>query len=244
MNWNMLLFVVFPYIAVVVAIVGTVYRMLRRPFTVSSLSSQLLESRKLFWGSVPFHWGIVLILLAHLFALILPGGIEVWNRVPIRLYVLEFTGLALALWALFGLGMLIYRRVSVGKIRAVTTPMDLVILGLLTAQVITGILIATVYRFGSYWGTGVFVPYVQSLVTLQPRPELVAPLPFILQFHAFLFFLFLVVFPFSRLAHIITLPLGYLTRPFQLVKWVRRDRPVEREREPVGAGRIYGDSGA
>ncbi|MDH3260415.1 MAG: respiratory nitrate reductase subunit gamma [Acidimicrobiia bacterium] len=237
MNWNMLLFIVFPYVAIVLAIVGTVYRMIRRPFTVSSLSSQLLEGRQLFWGSVPFHWGIVVILAAHLVALILPAGIEVWNRVPIRLYLLEITGLALALWALFGLGMLIYRRVSVSKIRAVTTPLDLVVLGLLLAQVITGILVATVYRFGSYWGTGVFVPYVQSLFTLQPRPELIAPLPFILQFHASLFFVFLVVFPFSRLVHIITVPLGYLTRPFQLVKWVRRDRPVSSEREPVGAGR-------
>ncbi len=237
MNWNMLLFVVFPYVAIAIAIVGTVDRMVRRPFTVSSLSSQLLEGRKLFWGSVPFHWGLVVVLLAHFVALILPAGIEVWNRVPIRLYLLEITGLALALWALFGLGMLIYRRVGVSKIRAVTTRMDLIVLGLLVLQVITGILIATVYRFGSYWGTGVFVPYVQSLFVLQPRPELIAPLPFMLQFHASLFFVFLVVFPFSRLVHIITLPLRYLTRPFQLVKWLRRDRPVSSEREPVGAGR-------
>lgn len=237
MNWNTLLFVVFPYVAIVLAIVGTVYRMVRRPFTVSSLSSQLLEGRRLFWGSFPFHWGIVIILLAHLAALILPGVFDVWNRVPIRLYLLEITGLALALWAMFGLGILVYRRVSISRIRAVTTRMDLVVLSLLLAQVITGILIATVYRFGSYWGTGVFVPYVQSLVILQPRPELIAPLPFILQFHASLFFVFLVVFPFSRLVHIITFPLQYLTRPFQLVKWLRRDRPVSSEREPVGAGR-------
>ena len=107
-----------------------------------------------------------------------------------------------------------------------------------TLRLGTGILIATVYRFGSYWGTGVFVPHVQSLFVLQPRPELLAPLPFILQFHASLFFVFLVVFPFSRLVHIITFPLRYLTRPFQLVKWLRRDRPVSSEREPVGAGRV------
>ena len=75
------------------------------------------------------------------------------------------------------------------------------------------------------------------LLVLQPRPELVAPLPSILQFHASLFFVFLVVFPFSRLVHIITFPLRYPTRPFQLVKWVRLDRPVSNEREPVGAGR-------
>lgn len=56
-------------------------------------------------------------------------------------------------------------------------------------------------------------------------------------FHASLFFVFLVVFPFSRLVHIITFPLRYLTRPFQLVKWLRRDPPVSSAREPVGAGR-------
>ena len=138
MNWNLLVFVVFPYVAITLAIVGTVYRMIRRPFTVSSLSSQLLESRKLFWGSVPFHWGILVILGAHFVALVLPAGLDLWNRAPIRLYLLEITGLALALWALFGLGMLIYRRVGIAKIRAVTTRMDLVVLGLLLLQVITG----------------------------------------------------------------------------------------------------------
>ncbi len=228
MNWNMILFVVFPYVAIVLAIVGTVYRMTRQPFTVSAVSSQLLEGKKLFWGSVPFHWGILLVLVGHLVALVLPASIDAWNSVPLRLYLLEATGLALAVWCLFGLGVLVYRRITFAKIRAVTTRMDLVVLGLLIAQVVTGILIATLFRYGSSWGTSVFVPYVQSLFVLDPRPELVAPLPFILQFHAALFFAFLVVFPFTRLVHIITLPLGYLARPFQLVKWVRRDQPVER----------------
>ncbi|MEA2001510.1 MAG: respiratory nitrate reductase subunit gamma [Actinomycetota bacterium] len=229
MNWDLLLYVVFPYVALVLAIVGTAYRMVRQPFTVSSVSSQLLESKKLYWGSVPFHWGILVILIGHFLALIIPAGFDAWNKVPIRLYLLEITGMALALWTLFGLGILLYRRVSDGKIRAVTTKMDVAVLVLLLAQVITGILIAIFFRFGSSWGTGVFVPYIQSLLVLDPRPELVAPLPFILQAHSTLFFVFLVLFPFTRLVHMITLPLGYLTRPFQLVKWVRRDLPMERQ---------------
>ncbi len=44
MNWNLILFVVFPYVAIVLAIVGTVYRWTRRPFTVSSVSSQSVSS--------------------------------------------------------------------------------------------------------------------------------------------------------------------------------------------------------
>ncbi len=229
MNWDLLLYVVFPYVALVLAIVGTVYRMVRQPFTVSSVSSQLLEGKQLYWGSVPFHWGILAILIGHFIALIIPAGFDAWNKVPIRLYLLEITGLALAIWALVGLGVLLFRRVHVANIRAVTTRMDMAVLALLLAQVITGIWIAVAFRFGSSWGTSVFVPYVQSLIVLNPRPELVEPLPFILQLHSTLFFVFLTMFPFSRLVHIITLPLGYLARPFQLIKFVRRDLPVERQ---------------
>jgi nitrate reductase gamma subunit len=239
MNWNLLLFVIFPYVAITLAVVGTIVRWRRHPFTVSALSSQLLESRRLYWGSVAFHWGISLILLGHLAALFVPRGFELWNAVPVRLYLLEGTGLALALWTLFGLTVLIYRRVITPRVRAVTTPMDLVVLGLILVQVVSGIAIAVWYRWGSFWGTAVFVPYMWSLFTLQPRPELVAPLPFVLQLHAFSFFVFLAVFPFTRLVHIITVPLGYLTRPWQIVIRSRRaprafhpaaDRPLERTR--------------
>jgi nitrate reductase gamma subunit len=202
--------------------VVSVLRWRRHPFTVSALSSQLLESRKLFWGSVSFHWGVVLILLGHLLALIVPRGFELWNGAPLRLYLLEGTGLALGLWTLFGVSALIYRRLTTSRVRAVTSPMDVVVLIVILAQVVTGVWIAVGYRWGSFWGTAVFVPYVRSLLALQPRPELVAPLPLVLQLHAFLFFVFLALFPFSRLVHIVTLPLGYLTRPWQRVIRTRR----------------------
>jgi nitrate reductase gamma subunit len=187
------------------------------PFSVSSLSSQLLESRKLYWGSIPFHWGLSLILLGHLFALIVPRGLELWNGAPLRLYLLEITGLALALWAGFGLSVLIYRRLSNARIRRVTSPMDLVVLGVIALQIVSGVWIAIGYRWGSYWGTSVFVPYVRSLLTFRPDPAYVEPLPWVLKIHVLSFFAFLAVFPFSRLVHIITLPLQYLFRPWQKV---------------------------
>lgn len=237
MNWNQLLFVVLPYVALTLAIVVSVIRWRRHPFTVSALSSQLLESRKLFWGSVSFHWGVTLILLGHLTALMVPRGFELWNGAPLRLYLLEGTGLALGLWTLFGVSVLVYRRLRSSRVRAVTSPMDIVVLGVVLGQVVTGLWIALGYRWGSFWGTSVFVPYIRSLLTFQPRPELVAPLPFVLQAHALLFFVFLALFPFSRLVHIVTLPLGYLARPWQKVTRTRRqpyvyhpssDKPLER----------------
>jgi nitrate reductase gamma subunit len=223
MNTNGLLFVVLPYVAAAIAVIVSVLRWRRHPFTVSALSSQLLESRKLFWGSVPFHWGITFILLGHLAALLMPGGFELWNGEPIRLYILEATGLALALWAGFGLAVLIARRVTQARIRAVTSRMDLVVLALVGVQIVTGIWIAVGHRFGSFWGTSVFVPYIRSLIVFRPEPELVAALPIILKTHVVAFWVFLVLFPFTRLVHIITVPFGYLTRPWQRVIRLRRE---------------------
>jgi nitrate reductase gamma subunit len=222
MNWDNLFFLIFPYLALIVALVVTVYRAIARPFTISSLSSQLLERRQLFWGSISFHYGIVLILLGHLLALVFPKGIVLWNAVPLRLYLLEFTGIALGVWALAGLLVLVWRRVGNARIRAVSSGMDYIVLFLLLVSVVTGVIVATTYRFGSYWFTGIFTPYLWSILTLQPQPALVSPLPWVIKLHVLNFFVLLAIFPFSRLVHIITYPLGYLLRPWQIVIWARR----------------------
>ena len=89
---NTFFFVAFPYVAIAVFVVGMIYRYRQTGFTVSSLSSQFLEGRKLFWGSVPFHFGLLVVLLGHLVAFLLPDALLAWNRQPVRLIVLEVTG--------------------------------------------------------------------------------------------------------------------------------------------------------
>ncbi len=224
MNWDVLLFVITPYVALTLAVAVTAYRAIYRPFTVSSLSSQLLERKQLYWGSIPFHWGVILILLGHLLALLIPEGILWWNAVPVRLYLLEGSGIMLGVWALAGILILLYRRLGNSRVQAVTTPMDLIVLLLLLLQLLSGVLIATSYRFGSSWGAAVLTPYLRSVLTLQPRLELVADLSWVIKLHVAGFFVLLAVFPFSRLIHIITVPLGYLFRPWQIVIWIRKKR--------------------
>lgn len=234
MTTNDFLFGTLPYVVVVLAVVITVMRWKLHQFTVSSLSSQLLESRKLYWGSVPFHWGLSIILLAHVLALIIPRGFEIWNGAPLRLYILEITGLALGFWTLFGVGALIYRRYSEPKIRRVTTPSDVLVLAVVATQIVTGVWIALGYRWGSYWGTAVFVPYIRSLLTMQPNPDMVVALPWVLKAHVLSFFAFLAIFPFTRLVHIITLPLQYFFRPWQKV--IANRTPPQLDYEPNETG--------
>ncbi len=226
MTWHNILFLVFPYLALGVAVVVTIYRSIYRPFTISSVSSQLLERRGLYWGSLSFHWGILIILTGHLLALCLPNSLLLWNAEPLRLYALEITGIGLGLWAALGLVVLLLRRVSLPRIRAISTPMDYVVLALLLVSLVTGVITSTVYRWGSYWFTGIFTPYLWSILTLQPNAAPLLPLPLTIKLHVFNFFLLAAIFPFSRLVHILTFPLSYLFRPWQIVIWLRSGRPL------------------
>ncbi len=222
MNWNLILFSIFPYTALIIAVVVGIYRSLYRPFSISSLSSQLLENKQLYWGSIPFHWGIVLILLMHLLAIFFPRSLLLWNAQPLRLYLLEFTGLALGVWSLAGLVVLVWRRLSQPRVQAVTSFMDILVLVLLLVSVISGVIVATAYRFGSYWFSGIFTPYLLSLLVLQPRLDLITPVPVMIKLHVLNFFILLLILPFSRLVHIFTYPFGYLIRPWQIVIWYRK----------------------
>lgn len=216
---NTLFFAVLPYIAVVLAVVLGLYRYSRYRYTFSSLSNQLLENRALFWGSVSWHYGIILILLAHLIAAIVPGAWMLLLGGPIRLFVMETLGIGLALYTLAGLLILIGRRALVRAANATTSSMDWLLLVLLAAQVGSGLGIAVFRRWGSLWFLTNAVPWLWSVFSLQPDVTLVLPLPLLVKFHIATGFILILAFPFTRLVHIFTIPFGYLWRPYQLVVW-------------------------
>ncbi|MGH9328057.1 MAG: respiratory nitrate reductase subunit gamma [Terriglobia bacterium] len=226
---NAFWFIAFPYLALVLAIGVGIYRGLARPFTETSLSSQLLENRKLFWGSVPWHYGITLILLAHLFAWLFPGAAAFILGGHIRLVVLEMIGIALSFFALFGLIVLIIRRLPMKSLsRSVTSYMDGVMLAFLLAQVATGVSLAIFERWGGLWYLKTAVPWVWSIFTLHPNMATVIDLPGFVKVHFVLGFAIILLFPFTRLVHLVRLPIHYLWRPYQVVIWNRRSkRPAE-----------------
>jgi len=216
------LFVAFPYVAVVLGVLVGVYRYFSDRFSFSSLSSQFLENRALFWGSVPWHYGVIIVLAAHVLALLFP---LLWGDLiadPNRLYALEVTGLALALMAALGMALLIVRRVVNPRIVAVTSVMDWVLLATLLAQVVLGFWVALFYRWGSDWYLHTAVPWLNSLLSFNPQTQYVAALPWVVKLHLLGGFLIILLFPFTRLVHLVTFPITYLWRPIQVVIWNRR----------------------
>lgn len=216
------LFAAFPYVAVVLAILVGIYRYVADRFSYSSQSSQFLENRTLFWGSVPWHYGILTILLAHLLAALFPGAWAALIAAPVRLYVLEVTGLALALITLLGLGLLIQRRLRNARVFVVTSVMDWVLLAVLLGQVGLGFWVALFYRWGSDWYLHTAVPWMVSLLALDPQIQYVTALPWAVKLHMLGGFLVVALFPFTRLVHLVTVPITSLWRPYQVVIWNRR----------------------
>ncbi len=215
-------FAVFPYIAIVLAVVVGIYRFKTDKFSYSSFSSQFLENRTLFWGSAPWHYGILIILLAHLLAFLFPDAWAALISVPMRLYVLEVTGLALAVMTIVALGLLILRRLFNPKVFVVTSLMDWVLLLLLLVQIILGFIVALFYRWGADWYLYTAVPWLASLCKLNPQIQYVTALPWLVKLHILGAFLIIALFPFTRLVHVVTVPLSYLWRPIQVVIWNRR----------------------
>lgn len=218
-----------PYVALVVFLVGTIFRYKMTKFSYSSLSSQFLEGRQLFWGTMPFHWGILFLFLGHLVAFLVPRGLLAFNSHPVRLLIIEVSALMFGLIVLVGLIILFVRRTSNPRLRVVTTRMDIIVFVLLIVEVILGLSIALGYRWGSSWFASVLTPYLRSVMVLQPEIGAVASMPWVVKLHIILSYLIFMLIPFTRLVHLLVVPLHYIWRPYQLVIWSWDRRRVRRD---------------
>ena len=218
-----LLFAVLPYVAVATLLLVSIQRYRSDTFTFSSLSSQFLENKKHFWALVPFHYGILVVFLGHLVAFAMPRTILLWNSHPLRVAILEVSGLACGVLTLVGLIAMVARRLSNSKLRVVTTPADTVLVAMLIIQVVLGVWIAVVHPWGSSWFAAALTPYLRSLFTMSPDISYITNMPLLVKFHIINAFLVVGLFPFTRLVHILVVPNPYLWRKTQVVRWYRGD---------------------
>jgi nitrate reductase gamma subunit len=218
---GVLLFIALPYLAIFSLLLGSIYRYHFHGFQVSSLSSQLLESKRLYFGSRPFHWGIIILFFGHLIGFLFPRSVIAWNGLPVRLYILEITALTFALISFIGLVILILRRIQVKRIRVVTTRMDIFVYLILLVQIVTGLWVALFFRWGSAWFSLVLTPYLRSVLVFAPDITAVIALPVVIKVHMISAFVFIGMIPYTRFMHFLVYPFAYLWRNYQLVIWNR-----------------------
>jgi len=221
-NFNRVFFIALPYVALFTFLWVSIHRYRKAPYSISSLSSQLLENKRNFWAVVPFHYGILFVLLGHFVSFLVPRAILAWNGRPLRLYILEITALSAGILAVVGMIGMIARRVSNPKLKKVTSRVDMALYTLLLLQLISGVAIAIFHPWGSTWFATSMAPYLWSLVKFQPDISVVSTLPWLIQLHVIGAFVLILIFPFTRLMHIVVAPIPYLWRKPQVVRWYGR----------------------
>ena len=226
-------FAALPNAALIITAGTILYRLAVKP-TPLPLRPVRDESHSAGFGRIPLPYGLVVVLAGHLLALLVPGTIEAWNGAPIRLYLLEATGLAAALWAISGLAYLGVRWLRAGEGRARYGLADATVLGAFVVVMVSGVLTAVLYRFGSAWGTAIVVPWLWSVFTANPETALMADLPWIAQVHAVSAFALIAAFPLSRWVRLLGLPYAYLQRWWRQL--VRREPQEARGAASWAAG--------
>ena len=223
---DLVLFGALPYAAMLVFFVVTVQRYRQQTFSYSSLSSQFLENDRHFWALVPFHYGLLFVLGGHIVAFLIPSAVLAWNGNPLRLLLLEVTALIGGVLTLVGLVNILVRRFRSVRVKVVTSPADWTLYGLLLFQIATGVLVATLYNWGSSWFSATMAPYLWSLVKLNPDISFITPMPLLVKLHVIGNFALIAFFPFTRLVHVLVVPNQYLWRKTQVVRWYGDRRTI------------------
>ncbi len=231
-TFNNFFFIAMPYIAFVVFLIGTISRYRMEKFKVSSLSSQFLEGRKLFWGSIPFHWGLIILFFGHLLAFLIPKSILIWNSEPLRLLFLEISSFIAAICVFIGLILLFIRRITDERVKMVTTKMDIFVELLLLFVFFSGMYTAVFFRWGSSWFASVMSPYLKSIFTLSPDIIAISAMPIMFKLHVIGAFLIILMVPFTRMVHFLVYPLNYLWKPYQQVFWNWNKKDVRSPNTP------------
>lgn len=223
---NTFLFGVLPYIALAVMIVGSIIRFDREPYTWRSGSSQLLRRKQLMWGSVLFHIGILFLFMGHFVGLLTPHSVYQYViTAEAKQIVAIVAGSIAGLVCFVGLVMLMHRRFFDPRIRQTSTFSDNAILIILFVQLLLGL--ATVPYSLAHSDAEVMLrlsAWAQGIFTFRPGiANYIAGLDWPYQVHLVLGMLIFLLFPFTRLVHMLSAPVKYLWRGgYQIVRSRRR----------------------
>ncbi|MDO5730344.1 respiratory nitrate reductase subunit gamma [Corynebacterium sphenisci] len=218
--FDYVLWVALPWLSVGTLLVGSIWRFRVDQFRWTTRSSQFLGNRVLHYASPLFHYGILFVAIGHFMGLIIPKSWTEAVGVGQTAYHLLATigGSIAAVMTIVGLiGLLWRRRTDSGVFRA-TTANDKFMYLMLALPILLGT-IATVRNqiFGDAHGYDyreTISPWLRGVFLLHPDPGLMADVPLSFKLHIIAGFLLFMIWPFTRLVHAMSAPVGYVTRPY------------------------------
>jgi nitrate reductase gamma subunit len=240
---DVVLWIIIPYLAIATFVLGHVWRYRYDKFGWTTRSSQLYESRLLRLGSPLFHFGILLVIGGHVFGILVPEAATRAVGISETAYhvVAVALGTVSGVMTVAGLAILIYRRRVTGPVFSATTRNDKAMYVLLAATLLAGLSTTVLGNLlGHPYDYRLSVaPYFRSVFYAHPDTGLIASAPAGFQVHVMLAWVLFAAWPFTRLVHVFSAPVGYLTRPYIVYRsrGSRDDpaagRPSRRGWEPV-----------
>jgi len=230
--FNTLLFGIFPYIALSILAVGSVIRYDRDPYTWKSGSSQLLRRKQLMAGSLLFHLGVLAIFGGHLVGLLTP--IWVWDTLGVTHAAKQMTAMIAGgiagVSGIAGATLLIHRRFFDPRIRATSSFADNAIILILWLQLALGL--STIFVSAQNLSGEEMIKFqnwAQGIFTFNPEAAgYVLDTNLIFKLHITLGLTIFVLFPFTRLVHMLSAPIRYIWRSgYQIVRTKRDVPPAE-----------------
>lgn len=220
---NTYLFGIYPYICLSVFLIGSLIRFDREQYGWRSQSSQLLRRRQLSWGSNMFHVGILIILIGHTGGLLTP--VAIFEMLGISHTAKQLTAIVVGgvsgILCLAGLLLLLHRRLWDPRIRRTSSFADIAVLVILLAQLLLGL--STIFVSLNHLDGRemiLLMNWAQHIVTLRPgAADFVATVSPLFKAHLVLGMTIFLIFPFTRLVHVLSAPVWYLgRRGYQIVR--------------------------
>lgn len=241
---NQLAFGWFPYLAVIVLVVGSVLRFDKDQYGWRSQSSQFLRRKQMLIGSNLFHLGVIVLFFGHFVGLLTPVwvfhalGVENQTKQMMAMLVGGIAGVS----ALVGCSLLLHRRLFDPRIRRSSSWGDIAVLVLIWVQLVMGV--GTVYWSMQHLDGSEMVQlmgWAHGILVLDPAaPGRLDEVGLVFKLHIVLGLVLFLITPFTRLIHIWSVPIWFLLRPgYQIA---RARAPVGRKRppsDPTGLGQPY-----
>ncbi|GGP25219.1 respiratory nitrate reductase subunit gamma [Silvimonas amylolytica] len=221
---NQFFFGVYPYIGLTVFLFGSLVRFEREQYSWRSESTQLIRRGQLRLGSYLFHIGILMVFLGHLGGLLTP--IWIWDAlgVPhsVKQLIAMVAGGVFGSMALVGLLVLLHRRFSDERLKALTNWRDKLTLGWILVTLLLGLstIVVSKDHLDGHMMT-LFMEWAQRILTFRGgAADLIAAAPLIFKLHMFMGMTLFVIFPFTRLVHVWSGfgAAAYVTRAWQVVR--------------------------
>lgn len=228
---NTIVFGYYPYLALTILALGTIIRYDHEPYTWKAGSSQLLRRKQLVMGSVLFHVGVLMIFAGHLIGLLTP--LWIWDMLGVthtaKQWVAIIAGGIAGVMGIIGATLLVHRRFFDARVRAASNFADNMIILVLWVQLALGL--GTIFVSLQHLDGHEMVElmtWAQGIFTFNPEAasHMLHASP-IFKAHIFLGLTIFVLFPFTRLVHMLSAPIRYLWRPGYQVVRTKRRTPAE-----------------